>query len=119
MALQGGAPVDRGQELAGRPELQHHVVARVADVHVTPRPALGAVHRDGRRVGELAGARAGDARLAALPVRADLAHRLAVLDSPPPDALEGSFGVELLYPRVAAIRDVDLLAALIGRHPER
>src|SRR5262249_49884601 len=118
IALPRGASAgDRRDELARRLELQDHVVARVADVHRALRAALGAVDGDARGILKLAGARAGDTRLAALLVGADLALRLAVLDAPAPGGLEDALLVETLDACVPAIGDVDLAAR--GRHPDR
>ena len=109
--------VDWNLPLAG--ELQDHVVAGVADVHAClatgswscpprrwwdwrtgPRPSRGC--RPGTRL-----------------ALADLALLGAGLDAPSPGALELALLVEPLDPRVRAIGDVDLAAALIDGDAER
>src|SRR4029077_16050434 len=105
--------------LAAGGELLDHVVTGVADVHAALRRALGAVDRDARRIGELPGARADDARLAGRLGLADLALLLAVLDAPSPDGFELPLLVEPLDTRIRAVGDVHLAATLIDRHPDR
>src|SRR5262249_56274104 len=71
MALRGRAAVDRRQEVAAAVEYQDHVVARVADEHLAPRPDAGRIaERDARGIGDLARSRAVDAHPAVR--RADL-----------------------------------------------
>src|SRR5262249_20216465 len=94
--------------------------ARIADVDGTLRlPAAEVVHGDASRIHELARPRARNARLAVIPLRADLALLLAVPDAPSPGTNELSVFVELLDARISGIGDVEPSAALIDRHPAR
>src|SRR5262249_28677637 len=111
VALRGGGAVDRGEEVADGVEHQHEAVAGVTDVRAVLRG------RDARWVGELARARAGNARLAV--GGADLAVGLAVGHAPPPGGDEIAVGVEFLYARVSAVGDVHGAARGRDRHSDR
>src|SRR5262249_5800933 len=99
--------------LAVGAELDDDIVAGVADVDVVRRRTAGVVDGDAGRIRELAGAPAGNARLAARPALADLALRGAIDDAPAPGGSELPLGAEFLDPGVGAVGDVDLAGALI------